>query len=410
MTRVLSELLGAEEPGFSLGLRQLENSAGRPNADIRLSTEILHGMQSKLRELGLDPHDTQGSELYAMLGARLRDDEQRFAAALKGKSTKTDDPIAHVAKALNKSPMPKSCFALKNTVAKRLIKANLPKKTMKQLGYRSADSMLKHESAASLYAAAALIEPETWAKKQLASYGKLKPSDFEIRDINVEHPTAKRWQTLAETVIAARKHNIFSFKELGTVVLLPLPSARPELPTLTSAVLSLHAINDIRAAGAYLKLHQVKSGFGAIVKQVVSGDPILHDSLLDQPVSWSMVQHYYGRFKESLREDIFEPVLQAEDLMAHSIEEVLAHIEPQLSFWENTAHLAMLDNGKPVSCNLTDQVLSHCNGLPFESRSLDYFKQILMTELTIRYMNADKMEHALSSAFQRQLAPETTAA
>jgi hypothetical protein len=410
MTRLLSELLGASEPVFQLSLRQLEQSTGRPNADIRLSTEVLHGMQAKLRELSLDPHDTEGPELYAHLGARLKDDEARFAAALQAGSPKSDDPIAHVARALEKAIKPKACFALKNTVARRLLKANLPKKTMKALGYRSADSMLKHESAACLYAAAILVENEQWLKRQVASYAKLKVTDFENRDVAIEHPTSKRWQALADTVVAVRKHNIVSSKELGAVVLLPLPEQRPELVTLTTAVLTLHAVNNIQAAGTFLKLHQVQTNFGALVKQVATGEPTLAATLLDQPVSWHMVQHYYARFSSAVAHDVFEPVLHAEDFTWHSIEAVLTRIEPGLHFWQGTSYLGLLHKAVPVSCNLTDLLLSHCNRLPFAARHSGYFRHALRTELSLRYLRPERLSETIGLQLQRQLATEPVAA
>jgi hypothetical protein len=410
MTRVLSELLGATGPMFQLSLRQLESSAGGPNHDIRLSTEVLQGMRFKLQELGLDPDDTNPEELYAMLGARLQVDEQRFAAAIKGKATKTNDVVAHVAKAVEKEINPKTCFALKSSTAKRLLKANLPKKAMKALGYRSADSMLKHESAASLYAAATLLESDLWLKKQLKAYEKLKVTDFEVRKIVIEHPTSKRWQTLADTVVAAKKHNILNFIELGSVVLLPLPKDQPDLVALTTAVLTLHNVNDIHASSTYLKLHQVQSKFGMIVKQVVMGEALLPSNLLDQPVSWNMVQHYYARVAETVRAELFEPVLQAEDFTWQNIEHVLAAIEPTLKFWEGTSYLGLLKNEIAVSCNLTDLILSYCNRLPFDTRLLHHFRQSLMTELSLRYLDADTLHEAITGQFTKQLAAEPAVA
>lgn len=407
MTRVLSELLDAREPSFRLSLNALENSTGRPNADIRLTAEIVQGMQCKLRELGLDPRDTTPQELHATLGAKLQQQEQSFARAIKGKSTKSGDPIAHVSLALQKVLQPKTCLALKNSVAKRLLKANLPKKTLKALGYRSADSMLKHELAANLYAAATLIETDAWLKKQHAAYNKLKATDFELRDLSIEHPTSKRWQSIAESVVAARKHNILSFKELGAIVLLPLPARTPELPTLTAAILSLHAANEIFAASTYLRLHQVQPQFGAVVRQVVDGEPILDTSLLDRPISWNMVQHYFDRYKDIIRKDIFEPVVQAEDVVWHNAEQLLSRIEPSMVFWTNTGHLALLDSRGIVSCNLTDQLLTHCNDIPFEQRVLDRFRHALMTELSLRYMTVERVEQAITSKFQKQLAVQT---
>ncbi len=63
MSKILSELLGATEPMFSLALKQLEAESGNPSADIRLTAEITGKLRLKTQELGLDPDDTTGKEL-----------------------------------------------------------------------------------------------------------------------------------------------------------------------------------------------------------------------------------------------------------------------------------------------------------------------------------------------------------
>jgi hypothetical protein len=282
---------------------------------------------------------------------------------------------------------------------------------MKVLGYRSADSMLKHESAASLFAAAWLTESELWAKKMVTGYSKLKLADFENKIVTIEHPNSARWQALSESSVAKRRHNILTFKELGTVVLLPLPKgeAQPEFPTLTTAVLSLHGINEILAASSFLKLHQMGANFGNVVREVVASDPKLSVNLLDQPVSWNLVQQYYARVSNLVKTDLFEPVIQAEDFMWHAVERVLERIDPTLGFWRNTAHLGLFHGGSTVSLNLTDNLLSHCNNLPFEKRTGHYFKQQLMTELLLRYLSHERLEATIVGLTHKQLATEPVA-
>ncbi|HSH18416.1 MAG TPA: hypothetical protein VK978_03455 [Candidatus Saccharimonadales bacterium] len=416
MTRVLSELLGAapDQSHFLLGLQQLERSAGRPNHDIRLSTEIRRGMQAKLRQLHLDAQDTTGRELYAALGVRLQQDEDRFVAALhrvSGKAAPTDLTAA-VAFALAGELAGQTCYALKTSVARRLLKANLPKKTMKILGYRSIDSMLKQETVASLFAAAWTVESEAWARKTIAAYTKLTATDFENRKLQIEYPASKRWTAVGEAAVSRRQHNILTFKELGSVVLLPLPAAgrRPELVALTTATLAIHGVNDIVAAGTYLKLHQASSQFGALVRDVILGEPALADHLLDQPVSWNLIQQYYARFSAVVRTDVWEPFVAAEDLVWHTAEDVLARIEPSLGFWQGTAHVGHLHQTEVVSCNLTDNLLSHCNSLPFGQRFNQYFRSTLMTELLMRYLDQERLERSLSVVTQRQFAVEPATA
>lgn len=405
MTRVLSELLGANPTAFQAGLRQLEQASGHESTDVRLSADISQAGKRKLKELGLDATDTTGPELYAALGTRFAQDEDRLLTKLREKHRNMSD-IEAVVRELADVPIPKSCFSLKSASAKKLLKKLPPKRAMKQLGYRSLDSMLKHESIAHLYAATALTESVTWHKQFQESYKKLKSSDFEIRQMHVSSPSSQRWQTLARTSVAQKKHNVLSFKELGEVVLLPLPDEKPPAAALTSLLLALHDMNEIRAASTYLKLCQVKPHFGAIVQDVVHDEPKLSTSVFDTPVTWQVIQRYYGRFASRFQAELFEPHVQAEDLTWHSIEKVLSYIDPRLDFWKHTTHLGLLHDHQPVSFNIVDVAINYVNQLPFEARVMKYYRQSLWHELVIRYLKHDNVEQSVVAGLQSDLVME----
>jgi hypothetical protein len=406
MTRVLAELLGAAPTAFKQGIDSLERASGHESTDVRLSTDITQAGKRKLRELGLDAQDTTATELYATLNTRLAADEQRLFEKLRSKYGQASD-VETIVKELTDVPIPKSCFALKSTSAKKLLKRQPPKKAMKALGYRSIDSMLKHEPLALMYAAAQLTESASWQKQLIDHYKGLKASDFEIRDMKISTPASQRWQTLANTVVASKKHNVLSFKELGEVVLLPLPDDKPPAVALTSLLIALHDMNEIRAAGTYLKLSQVKPHFGETVQSVVRDEPKLTSSFFNTPVSWQIIQRYYGRFTDRFRAEIFEPHVQAEDLTWHSIEKVLTYIDPSLAFWRNTTHLGFLHDHLPVSFNIIDTAINCCNQLSFEKRVMQYYRQSLWHELVIRYLKHDNVEQSVVSGLQSDLVMET---
>jgi hypothetical protein len=414
MTRALSAFLGAKEPEFSLSLRRLEKSSGLPSADIRLSSEISRATKAKLLELGLDPEDTTGEELYAALRQRVQADDERLAKTLQEKFGMKDgsdvDNIGNIARALGRVPVPKSCFALKNSVAKTILKEITPKKVMKQLNYRSLDSMLKHETAASLFAAAWLIEAAVWRRNIMARYKSLQPTDFEMRQISIDYADSKRWQKLAEGVVAREKHNILSVKELGAVVFLPLPAEHPSIVSIITLTLALHAMNEIRAGSTYLKLCQVKPNFGSYVQTVVADEPRLSASFLDQPIAWRVIQRYYARFADALQTEVFEPHVQAEDLSWHSIEKVLSYLEPSLEFWHHTSSLGLLHKSQPVSLNIVDVALSECNQFSYKDRLMHYFRYTLWHELAIRYLKPDKIEQTILTELKPALAEETVTA
>jgi hypothetical protein len=405
MTRILSELLGAKEPAFRLGITRLERANGMPSTDIRLSGSVTASARAKLQDLGLDPHDTTGPELYETLKARLHNDEQRLVKTLEPKGHDAADPTEITLQAVKKLQLNPECFVMKTTVARRLLKVSPPKRTMKLLGYRSLDSMLKHESVGLLIAAASLAESAQWNKRLLASYQKLRSSDFETRKLSFEHPVSKRWQDAAAHIMSTEKHHVFAVKELGTIILLPLPENRPKLATLTTVLLTLHAIHDVQLSSTYLKFHQVRPDFGVLVEKMVLGDTSFSDFGLNQNVPWHIIQRYCVQSYEKLQH-LFEPHIQLRELQWQTVEDMLARLEPSLVFWQHTAHLGILHDHKPVSLNITDALLSHSNRLPFESRLTHFLKTSLWHELMLGYMSEARVEQAVLGQLEPTLATE----
>ncbi|HXR49859.1 MAG TPA: hypothetical protein VN778_02430 [Verrucomicrobiae bacterium] len=410
MTRFLSEILQAPEPFFRLGLRKLEAANGHPSTDIRFSTEVMHASQAKLRQLGLDPHDTTAEELYHALQERVQADDARLTKKLRTLAathiSAEGEVVAGMVHALQELPDTKRCFALKGSAVKTLIKKLPPKKAMRELGYRSLDSFVKHESPITMLAAAWLSENSSWQHRWLDQYKRLKPSDFENRSIALVQPNTKRWRELADSVVARERHNLLSFKELGAVVFLPLPATVPNGTTLVSTSLALHELNEIRAASTFLKLCQVRPDFGKIVQTVVSEEPNVKADLLDQPVPWRLIQRHYARLTHEALSQAFEPHVQLEDMIWHPLEQSLSAIESSLSFWHGSEHVGLLQGGRPVSFNLLDAALNYCNKLPFEQRLTHYFQQSLWHELLLRYLKHDAVEQAVTLQLQPQLAEE----
>ncbi|HET7320387.1 MAG TPA: hypothetical protein VFI84_02235 [Candidatus Saccharimonadales bacterium] len=410
MTRVLAELLGASGPDFRHSITSLENAQGRPSHDIRLTTELQQATRSKLRLLGLDADDTTASELYHALQERIKVDDARLEKRLRTLAAthisaegNVEDGIVH---ALQHLPITSDCYALKSSVLRTLLKKQAPKRAMKQLGYRSLDSMLKHEAAASLLAAAWLAESLSWRKSFIERYKALKPSDFEARATTFLTPKGKGWDNLAKKTVATSRHNVICFKELGAVIVLPLGDEKPKGATTVVLALALHSLNDIRATSTFLKLCQVRGDFGKVVQTVARDEPYLQANVLDQPVPWHIVQRYYARAKQYFSEELFEPHIHADDLSWHSIEKVLAHIEPSFEFWHHTSHLGLAHAGQPVSLNVLDAALNFCNKLPFANRTNQYGRTSLWHELVLRYLKPETVEQAVASELQPQLVQE----
>lgn len=415
MTKFLSQALQAPEPFFRQGLARLEAANGHPNTDIRFSTEVTRGSKAKLRELGLDPDDTTPEELYHALRERVKADDKRLgrnlrtlAATYVSAEADVVDGMVHALKTL---PDSKRCFGLKSSVLKSIVKRIPPKKAMKQLGYRSLDSFVKHEPPASILSAIYLCEDEHYRKRLADQYRQLEASDFESRDIQIAQLRSDRWQKMAGRIVGEKKHNILCFKEIGALVFLPLPEDAPAGSTVAGLSLALHELNEIRAGSTFLKLCQVRSDFGKIVQEVVGDEPRLESSLLDQPVPWRLIQHYYARLADGIGRSVaLEPHLQMEDIAWHPVEKSLRHIEPSLEFWQHSGYLGLMHESKPVSMNIVDTALGACNSVPFENRLSRYFQSSLWHELMLRYLRPEAVEQAIMGELQPRLAEELAVA
>lgn len=409
MTRFLSHALEAPEPFFRLGLRRLEAANGHPSTDVRFSAGVIQSTKSKLTELGLDPHDTTPKELYQALQRRIEADDRRLTRNLRTLAAKHVSAEANAVDgmilALNNLPENRRCFALKNARLKTLLRRQPPKRAMKSLGYRSLDSFLKHETPLLALSAAWLTENDAWKKRLLEQYKQLSAQDFEDRPVQLVQPKGQRWQQLASTQVAQRKHSLLSFKEMGAVVFLPLPGHAPTGSVTASLGLALHSLNDIQATSTFLKLCQVRPDFGEQVQQALIDQPTLKSRLLDQPVPWQLVQRYYAKLK-TVWHEAFEPHLQLEDMTWQPIEETLAQIDSDLAFWQGTAHLGMLHKGRPVSMNIVDAALNYCNQVPFERRLVYYFQHSLWSELMLRYLKHKPVEDSVMAELQPAVAEE----
>jgi len=394
MTRFLSEALGAVEPVFSRSIQQLEHAAGLPGTDIRLTAEIIQKTRTKVIQLGLDPNDTTGPELYRALQERLAVDEQTARKALGiTDGAEPDEVVSKVVEFLGKQAG-NTAFAMRASVAKRLLKKKPPKVVMKRLGYRSIDSMFKHESAPQLYAAALICETDSWHRTLRDQYAKLTPSDFETKKISLVHVGGKHWQKLASDFVSTSHHNVITFPELSAVVVLPMEQQVNGL-AITTTLLLAEEMNKIRSHSSYAKLQQVKPDFGSIIQKTSLAEPHTSAQLAGQPVPWRMIQRYYARFAEAYHPEIFEPHVQPEDLSWASGESMLAELDPALGFWQDTAHLGLLHEGSVVSCNVLDVALGYCNQLSFGDRIVHFVRDNLWHELMIRYLNQSNLETAV---------------
>ena len=365
-------------------LRRLEIASAHPNIDVRLSAEIAGMVRFKTSELGLDPNDTTPAELYHSL-QHLVGKHDNFLKQIVRNDNNGNFDLKALKDSVDNLGLPKSCWSLKSSSAKKLLKALPPTRAMKQLGYKSADSMIKREPVINIYIASQLLQPPIWHDKFLRQYKTLKPSDFERKDATILAIEDARLDSAIASFVRHQRHNLLSIKELALIVLLPLPNNNIPGVHLTVFSSLVAAINELRTYSAYLKLQQVKPNFGLVVSRTLLGKAQTGLKIAGQQLPWRLVQQYLSRLETVFHPDIFGPHLQPEDVIWQSPADVLFKLEPALKFWEDLDYVAA-SGSSPVPFNLFDNALSYSNNLHFGKHSTGQFQTSLLSEIYLRYL------------------------
>lgn len=403
MCKVLADLLGVDDPLFSVGVHQLELASGQPNVDVRLYAEIISKSHQKLRELGLDPKDTTGEELYnALLALIKRHDEFLGKRIGLSSGANTEEVLQNIQKFTEKLDVQKTTWALKPSVAKRLLKATPPKKLMKLLKYRSVDSMLKREDIGELYIGLRFVESEQWLQSFTKKYKQLSPSDFELRSIKITYLDEKRWGDPAKLFVKKQHHNVTHMKEMGVIALLPLPFKQRQGICIAVLPLMLHYVNEIRMYSTFFRLQQVRADFGDVLVTTLNYDPKNHIKAAGHDVHWRTVQRHLGSSGVRQHPETFEPYVQAEDLYWRKAEEVLYRVEPALHFWNDMDYVASKAGGGIVSFNLMDMAVNYANGIPYGKHFIGHFRAALWNEIFVRYIGQPALEYQVIKQLANQ--------
>ena len=407
MSSFLADLLGATEPLFSLSVKQLEEASGRPGADVRLIAEIIGSVRLKTKELGLDPDDTTGEELYMALLNRIEKDDDHLVKQIGGKDSEDARALMPLMKkAWEKVDTPKSAWVLKHSVAKAMLKKLPPANIMKHLGYKSVDSMLKRENLNEIYGALRFAETPAWLNKFNHLYKSLTPSDFETRKIEIVIMPEERWGEMTAEFIHKKKHNITHLKEMGVILMLPI-NVRLRGITIFVLPLLFHYLNEIRLYSAFFKLQQVKPDFGKIIVDTLIADPGKAAVMAGSHVHWRVIQRYFGKLEKEYHPEIFEPHVQPEDLHWRKAEALLMKVDPELEFWRDLDYVGIMHGQRPLTLSLLDAAASYVNRLSYKDRAIYHFREALWNELFVRYMGETNLANqVLKQLDNNMIAPE----
>lgn len=397
MSRMLSQLLNAEEPTFSLAIKQLEELSGLPSADVRLTAEIIGKVQLKTKELGLDPVDTDGEELFHALVNKIGEHDKHLVKQIGGKDPNDFETLMPLMKkAWQKADTQKSAWVLKKSVAKKMLRQNPPKNIMKHLHYRSLESMLKNENIGEIYGALRFAQSADWLNEFNKDYKDLRPGDFETRLIEVIEMPPQRWADLVSEFIYKKKHNITHVKEMGVIIMLPIPKdAKLRGITIFALPLLFHYLNEIRLYSSFFKLKQVQPDFGKIVVDTLIANTAKAATVAGQNIHWRVIQRYFARLEHEKHPEIFQPHVQPEDLHWRRAEEMLYEIDPELGFWRDLDYVGAVHGKRALAFNMLDVAASYVNQLPYSKRAVYHFSDSLWNEIFSRYMGQRNLEEQI---------------
>lgn len=393
MSKFLAELLQAKEPLFSAALRQLEEVSGKPSIDVKLQAEIIETFDKKVKELGLDPKDSTGEEIYKAVINKVKADDRHLA-----KTIGHDDPDqvrgvkTAVVNAFKDFEMPRGCWVLKDEVAAEMLRQKPPVNIMKRLHYENVDKMLESENLYEVYGALRFAEDEDWLNDFNEQYKTLTKEDFHDRDVEIVLMPRDRWGDIAEHFVEKKRHLNTHLKELGVVLI--LPSTLERMPGITTKVVSMtfHYYNEIRLYSAFFKSQQNKPNFGEIVVETLIADPDNGAVMAGQDIHWRVIQRYFGKLKDEYHPEIFEPHVQPEDLHWRKAEAMMYELDPELRFWQGLDFVGRMYDERPLSLNLIDMALSYSNNVAYDERYIYHFRESLWNEVFMRYMGQKVLE------------------
>lgn len=409
MATFLKDLLDAEEPLFSLSLKDLEKASGHHGVDVKLIGDITRLAHESVRSMNLEPNHTSGQELYHGLMARVSEDNKRLASVIG-----VSDPdnvrsaVPLMIKAAQQVDFKRKVFVLKHAKAKQFLRQMPPQKLMTSLGYKQVDDMFKNEDFDEIYTALRFSEGEEWLNSYDELFTSVKASDYEERELRIVEMNHKKYVDLAEHFVAKKLHNVTHTKEMGVIVVVPMKTEKMKGLMLKSLPLLLHYMNEVKLYSTFFKLKSQRvKNFGEVVMQTLIADTGTSAQMAGQHVHWRVIQRYLGRHKEEAPVEAFEPHVQPEDLHWRRAEDLLYQIDPKLKFWQDRDYVAVSYDRFPVSLNLFDVSFAYSNSESYQNRYAYHFRESLWNELFARYMGMANLEQQILQQLDNDMiAPE----
>ncbi|MBP6962627.1 hypothetical protein KBB49_03765 [Candidatus Saccharibacteria bacterium] len=392
MSRLLVQLLSADERQFRAFIERLERACLSPGVDIRLSAEIITKTRDKARFLGLDAVDTTAKEMYFALKNKLQQDDLVLKNKLKIDDNNTVSNIEKLAKQATKLSKKELTLCVSAVGVKRVLIAVPPRKTLRLLKLRSLESVLKREDPRVLYTLALQIEDSSWKSQVHAKIKRLQSKDISWQSVEVL-PMPLAWLEKANNAISHHGFMI-SCPDIGVVVVMPVIKTFTPGTTTMSLGLILQAVQRLSIGTMPYRKQGFVQGYQNILPEIAHNKQPLLIPIHGLQPSWRAVHQLLSL--GLITEDSPDVELILGDLNWESTEMKIASLVPDFDYWVDTHYLGVKTDGVPVSLHLLDvarEVLVDSN---YETRQAKHLEGSLWNELQIRYLTQDAMSKSLS--------------
>lgn len=366
MSSYLADALGKDPDTLNRSLVELENITGNPSEDVRLASELIVSCRDKIASLGLDPDDTTAKELYGALNAHFSQTRQAMARTIGSllSASVIADLVSHLETSGVWSPRP--------ALIKKLLLQHPPRRLMKVLHYRTAESMLKRENLAKIAAAAGICEPESWRRSFNAKIKKAGPQDLQIEPVKILVFASQPWSEMPGDKLVELSC------VAGAIIVRPNLQAGSDsvsfLLEITGAIEKLSGLSKLTAL-QLLKKHThtaVTTDGAALIK--IGG---LNMSLAA-----------YNLNDSNLIDDNNELSNPAND-NPFSIWQQLCRLHPALGWWSDSRGLIYVDKGgEAVSLDAFDAASNEAGLISFANRRMEAGRRSLQDRLAGKYSQA----------------------
>jgi hypothetical protein len=392
MSRLIANLLDADQRNFAKTIERLEHMCIQPGVDTRLTAEIITISREKARRLNFDPKDTTKEELYYGLLAKAKEDDSTLRSKLEISDNTTSVKAAKkIAIKTNGLLKKDKVICMKPATVKKILKTVPPKRTLKILKFRSIDSVLKREDPLVLYALACRLEDKSWKSQTHARMKRLHSSDATETNVQVLS-LPKNWIEKLNKIDFDKV--IQTVPETGTILILPTLPVSMTGSVLLTVALILQAGQQLAVDSLPFRNKALTSGYEQLLPSIFAGEIEQMEPIHGLSPSWHAV---YRLLAEKGKSSNFDFEFMLNDLEWQSTETKLATLATELDFWVGNHYLGYETDSRQISFHVVDVAASLVLGRKFPNQITSHLKASLWNELQLRYLMQENIERVVIS-------------